>query len=390
MAAHRPHDQPARLDPCSAAMGKLLAETWSSGMLVLPPRDDSSPVRLPGLHKSVLPSSLSGQARVSLAGVGERFAAWRVTPQLNAPVIVRIPHVPASELHQDLSHEIAALTLIPDEVGPDPIAFHDDPELSPISHPYVVTTDVPGAAAAPAAWTQHHLSAHAALLARLHTIQATGRGPVSLGADVWAQVPPGPPSLLSEVAEQIASWRSQHPQVLADQQLEPFLEAAHQRVAAIEPEIVSLDQFVLAHGDLCATNILWAPPSDESAAPAVPTVRYIDFEWAQGDDPARDLAIIGGAVHGGPWFVPMGERQVEQFVAEYVTARAEHGEVPGSVADTVALRRRMRAWTAYDRTAMLVHVAIRAASDPSYRSTLATLRRTLAAELELKDGAEGP
>src|SRR5690625_2965822 len=186
MAAIRPEDHPARVDPRSEAMGELLAETWSSGMLVLPPRDDSSPVRLPGLHKSVLPSSLSGRARVSLAGVGERFAAWRVSPQQNAPEIVRIPHGAASELQQGLSHEIAALTLIPDEVGPDPIAFQDDPRLSPLGHAYVVTTDIPGTAAAPSAWTQRHLSAHAAHLALLHTIQAPGRGPVSLGADVWA------------------------------------------------------------------------------------------------------------------------------------------------------------------------------------------------------------
>ena len=380
MSATRPEDHPARVDPRSEAMGELLAETWSSGMLVLPPRDDSSPVRLPGLHRSVLPSSLSGRARVALAGVGERFAAWRVTPQLNAPVIVRVPHVAASELHQGLAHEIAALTLIPDGAGPDPVAFQDDPRLSPLGHAYVVTTDIPGTAAAPTAWTQRHLSAHAAHLALLHTIEATGRGPVSLGADVWAQVPPGPPSLLTEVAEEIATWRAQHPQVLADQQLEPFLEAAHEVVAGIESEIAGLDQFVLAHGDLCATNILWEPPADGSV---LPSVRYIDFEWAQGDDPARDLAIIGGAVHGGPWFVPMGERQVELFVAEYVAARAEHGPVPDSVADTAALRRRMRAWTAYDRTAMLVHVAVRATADPSYRPILAVLRRTLAAELGL-------
>lgn len=380
MAATRPEDRPARVDPRSEAMGELLAETWSSGMLVLPPRDDSSPVRLPGLHKSVLPPTLSGRARVSLAGVGERFVAWRVSPQLNAPVIVRIPHVAASELHQGLSHEIAALTLVPGEVGPAPVAFQDDPRLSPIGHAYVVTTDVPGTAAAPTAWTQRHLSAHAAHLALLHTVEATGRGPVSLGADVWAQVPPGPPSLLTEVAEEIVIWRAQHPQVLAKQQLEPFLEAAYEVVAGIEAEIAGLDQFVLAHGDLCATNILWERPVDESA---LPSVRYIDFEWSQGDDPARDLAIVGGSVHGGPWFVPMGERQVEQFVTAYVTARAEHGQVPDSVADTAALRRRMWAWTAYDRTAMLVHVAVRATADPSYRPILAVLRRTLAAELGL-------
>src|SRR5699024_6125590 len=125
MSATRPEDHPARVDPRSEAMGELLAETWCSGMLVLPPRDDSSPVRLPGLHRSVLSSTLAGWARVALAGAGGRFAAWRVTPQLNSSVIVRVPHVAVSELLQGLAHEIAALTLIPDGAGPDPFAFQD-------------------------------------------------------------------------------------------------------------------------------------------------------------------------------------------------------------------------------------------------------------------------
>src|SRR5690625_1881659 len=151
MSATRPEDHPARVDPRSEAMGELLAETWSSGMLVLPPRDDSSPVRLPGLHRSVLPSSLSGRARVALAGVGERFAAWRVTPQLNAPVIVRVPHVAASELHQGLAHALAALTLIPDGVGPDPDAFQAAPRHDPLGHASLATHDRPGTPAAPPA-----------------------------------------------------------------------------------------------------------------------------------------------------------------------------------------------------------------------------------------------
>ena len=88
--AHHQAELPSALpDPASPAMGELLVRAWREGTLVLPLREDSSPVRLPGLHKSVLPSSLSGRARVALAGVGERFAAWRVTPQEGAAVIVR-------------------------------------------------------------------------------------------------------------------------------------------------------------------------------------------------------------------------------------------------------------------------------------------------------------
>src|SRR5699024_7581635 len=59
IAPHQSEHPPALLDPASPAMGELLAEAWRAGTLVLPLRDETSPVRLPGLHRSVLPSSLS-------------------------------------------------------------------------------------------------------------------------------------------------------------------------------------------------------------------------------------------------------------------------------------------------------------------------------------------
>ncbi|GAA1490721.1 aminoglycoside phosphotransferase family protein [Brachybacterium sacelli] len=380
MVPVRPGHPTALLDPASSAMGRRLVEAWRSGTLVLPLREDVSPVRLPGLHRSVLPSSLSGPARAVLAGVGERFAAWRVIPHENAAVIVRIPHIAPSELQQDLVHEIAALAMVPREVGPTPIAVHDDPASSPLGHPYVVTTDVTGTAAAPESWTARHLETHAARLAQLHSVPAPGRGPVTLGEDPWAAVPPGPPSLLREVEQEAASWGELHGGVIAEHGLEPFVEAALERVAGVEEEIADLDGFVLAHGDLCATNILWHHAGADSADPVV---RYIDFEWAQGDDPARDLAIIGGSVHGGPWYVPLDEQQVDAFVRAYVRARGELGEVPVSAADVGALRGRMRVWTAYERTAMLVHVASRAATRAAHRRVLPVLHDSLARELEL-------
>ena len=363
-------------------MGERLTAAWEDGTLVLPLREDSSPVRLPGLHKSVLPASLSGPARAQLAGIGERFAAWRVVPQGNAPVIVRIPHVPLDEMHQDLTHEIAALTLIPPAVGPHPIAVEDDPALSPLGVPYVVTTEVPGTAAPPQTWTAPHLDAHARLLARLHSVPAPGRGPVSFGEDPWSAVHgQHSASLLAEVEAEIGAWRAKHAATISRHDLEPFLEAARERVAGVDAEVAELDGLVLAHGDLCATNIMWERPAEGPE----PLVRYIDFEWAQGDDPARDLAIIGGPVHGGPWYLPLEEESVDRFVRTYAQARAEQGELPEAVADQSALRNRMRAWTAYERTAMLVHVASRADAGSSHREVLPVLRGTLARELGLAD-----
>lgn len=362
-------------------MGDRLLAAWADGTLVLPLRDKDSPIRLPGLHKHVLPASLSGAARASLAGIGERFAAWRLAPSDNASVIVRIPHVGPDRLQDDLVHEVAALTHIPSGVGPEPIAVHDDPDTSPIGVPYVVTTDVPGHTAPPSAWTPQWLSAHARRLAHLHTVPAPGRAAVQLGEDPWATIEPQGASLLDEVSTFAARSRELHGPMITAAGLEPFLDAMLRRVAAVADEIAQLDGYVLAHGDLCATNVLWERAKDEA-----PVVRFIDFEWAQGDDPARDLANIGGAVHGGPWYVPMDEPTVDRFVRDYVEARrvlADGQPLPGSVSDLGSLRRRMRAWTAYERTAMLLHVRARAAQDRSYLPIAGELHSTLGTELDL-------
>ena len=94
-------------------------------------------------------------------------------------------------------------------------------------------------------------------------------------------------------------------------------------------------------------------------------------------------------MHGGPWYVPMDEQRVTRFVECYLQARAETGEVPEAVADVAALRRRMHAWTAYERTAMLVHVASAASTRVSHQRVLPCLRSTLAAHLDREDGADG-
>lgn len=373
-----PHDASLA---ASSTMGERIAAAWSAGTLVLPLRDADHPVRLPGLSRSVLPASLTGTARVALAGVGETFAAWRVVPPEHPPLIVRVPHRDPAELHQPLAAEVAALTLAPPEVGPEPVAVQEDATDGPLGLPYVVTTEVPGTAAAPRTWTDAHLLAHARLLARLHAVPAPGRGPLRLGEDPWAGVPTGPASLLGEVEQEVARWRERAAAALAEQRLEPFLEVLLERVADIEAEVAALDGFVLAHGDLCATNVLWSRGAMEQE----PHVRFIDFEWAQGDDPARDLAILGGTVTGGPWFVPMDEQATAGFVEAYVRERPRHGELPASVADLPSLRRRMRAWTAYDRTALLVHLAHRGPRTTAARRALGELRSTLSVELGIAD-----
>src|SRR5699024_1492371 len=119
MSATRPEDHPARVDPRSEAMGELLAETWSSGMLVLPPRDDSSPVRLPGLHRSVLPSSLSRRARGALA------AAARGPVRLGVGVGARLalgPRSPRTEYAGGIETWAAQHPQVPPGTQPQPFA----------------------------------------------------------------------------------------------------------------------------------------------------------------------------------------------------------------------------------------------------------------------------
>lgn len=379
-------------------MGQRILAAWADGTLVMPLGRSEEPLRLPGMPKRILPPGVAGEARIELVGVGEHFAVWRLDPHDNGPIAVRIPHVPQSELVQPMRHEVAALTLAPGSVGPAPFAFHEDPDTSPLGRAYVAVEFMPGAPLPPSAWSPAHLAEHARVLARLHAVPAPGRGRVQLGKDPWALVPASPHRLLPE-AEQLAQWvREAAEGAIRPKRLARILDAMLARVEALDPLLAELDGFVLAHGDLCATNVMWDDGAGrdsagregagrdsadgEGAADARElSARYIDFEWAQGDDPARDLAIIGGAVHAGPWYVPMDEDAVAAFVREYARTRAETGEAPASARDPEALRERMRLWTAFERTGMLGHVARRSRSADAYAQLLPQLRDTLEVEL---------
>lgn len=355
-----------------------IAAAWADGTLLLPLRRPDEPIALPGVPAHVLPTGLSGEAQVSFAGSGTHFEVWRVDREEGGPIAVRIPHVPASELVQPMSHEVAALISAPAGVAPSPFAFHDDPAQSPIGVPYLAVEFMPGHPLAPADWTLEHLRAHARTLAHLHTITAPGRGPIELGPDPWASATDRSPALLPE-AEQLADWvRDGADGVIPRERLEPILTAMLTRVQRLDPLLTSLDGFVLAHGDLCATNITWDLDATE------PTARYIDFEWAQADDPARDLAIIGGRVHTGPWYIPLDDHQVDAFVRTYAQARTDLGNAPASATDPASLRERMRLWTAFERTGMLGHVARRSRTSSEYARLLPRLQRTLEAELGVR------
>lgn len=375
----------------SAPMGERIRRAWQDEVLLLPLDEAGHARRLPGQPKHSRLSGLGGAAQVELLGTGETFAAWRLRAADGTDLLVRIPwHEPA----HPLADELAALTQVPPGVGPEPLALHDDPEDSPLGVPYLVTTPIPGQILAPEAWTRSHLLAHAERLAQLHRVTTPGRGPIALGEDPWKRMSPARPSLLDLFA---ADTQHVDPAVLDLAGGPAVLRAAERALRSADPAFGDLEGFVLSHGDLCATNIVWeegrgettpssGAPTSRSGAPlprsgptlprsTPPLPRFIDFEWAMGDDPARDLAIIGGPVHGGPWYVPLTDDDVDAFVNRYLHARGRLDDtpdlprlegqaplLPAPMLDPAGLRARRAAWEVYEKTAMLLHVAGRVAS----------------------------
>lgn len=360
----------------SPAFGERLLAAWRDGTLI--------PDGADGAHSA-------REAQAVVTGVGESFVAWRLTPAHGERLVVRVPWRPLDDLAQPLGEEIAALGHVDPAVGPRPVAACTDPGRSPIELPYVVTSYVPGRVLAPRRWTSAHLAAHARTLAVLHRPVLPGRGrllPGGTRAEQEAGLVRGPFSILAEVDGAFSWWREHHPEVTGEPLTAGLLDAARAVCAAAEPVAARLDSFTLAHGDLCATNVVW----EDDGSGAGPVPRYIDFEWAQGDDPARDVAIIGGPVHGGPWYVPMDAEAHEAFLLAYVDAA--RALAPDRALDLDELRIRRDAWEAYERTAMYLHVARRAADgDPVHAAALPVLRdglaRRLSGELPESCGAGG-
>lgn len=327
-------------DPREPAFARRIMRAWASGELI-PARGDA-PTPAP--------------AAVSLAGVGESCAVWELSTPGAAPLVVRVPwHGEAEDASAALRREATALRLIPSGTGPRVIALHAGTEV--LGRPALVLTRQPGTQLSPSAWTRTHLQAHARALAAFHQVEMPGRG----------ELPPRDPqplaSLPSTVAAEFATTAGENPELLRTHDLQPLIDAALRRLG--QTDWGSARRLVLAHGDLCATNVLW-----EAGTP-----RFIDVEWAMADDPARDLAIIAGPVHGGPWYVPATGGDVEAMVRAYVDTLAEHG-IPE---DTGALLERIPAWWAYERTAMLLHT-LRRAADGSvmHREAARSIHRGLA------------
>lgn len=391
--------------------------------------------------------------RMELLGTGGTFAAWRAARDEagadaeaeaeaesaasesaagggGADLVVRVPWRPGSV---ELADEVAGIALAPAGIGPEVIAWCEDTAASEIGTPYMVTTAVEGEILPPSAWTREHLLAHARQIAALHRVAAPGRGPVSPEPEPWRRAQATGVSLAgwlrrdrAELAQRQASGQREGFEQQEALGLDALLDAAGAWLERQDPLLTGGIDWVLCHGDLCATNVVWAPG---------PTLhpRFIDFEWAMADDPARDLAIIGGPVHGGPWYVPMDDAAIDALIAEYVRERRRLAGLPPSDAqnagdvcgarsvrrseasqgpresrhpeasreleneqdleqereraerlDPRALRARRDAWEVYEKTAMLLVVAQRAQrGEALYGDALPVLRSTLERRLGL-------
>lgn len=279
-----------------------------------------------------------------LVGTGESYAAWRVQEGL-LRVALRHPR----DMPKSIADEFAAMRLVPADLGSHGIAYDADPD-NPLGHAYVVTTFVPGRVLAPQEWTPPRIHRHVEQLARLHTVHP----------------PAGPSSPVSaEARAGLAWWRGRRPDVVesVEHLIEPWLAYLHARDDAWDGAV----RAGLIHGDLVTTNIV----TDDAGVP-----RYVDWEWGGPGDPSKDLAMVGGTVHGGRWYVPLDDAGTADIVAHYVTARA----ALGAPVDPERLARQRDAWEVAERMLVLFHFLTRA-EDPVYRAATDRIAATLTVRL---------
>ena len=297
---------------------------------------------------------------VERLGTGESYTAWRIGSGEQARVL-RLPRRPPHDLPRPLETEFEALRRVPPELGPSAVALETGSD-NPLGTPYMVTTHVPGRALRATDWNPRLATALAHQIARLHDALATGPAPST------AFVPGA-----GEQGEELLTWWGEHhPETLTDPRVRALLPVWRRELDRLAPAFEAVPTHRLIHGDAVATNVILGPDG---------LPRLIDFEWSRPGDTAKDLALIGGRVTGGPWYLPMTSDDVTAFVTEYSRySRRSRLAQDSSAIDPQRLLERRDAYELLDRLGNLLYCLSRP-GEARYDRWADDLARSLTARL---------
>ena len=193
-------------------------------------------------------------------------------------------------------------------------------------------------------------------IARLHEAFATSPAPSAVFV----------PSAGEQGEELLTWWGRHHPETLTDPRVTALLPAWRRELTRLAPAFEAVPIHPLIHGDVVVTNVILGPDG-------VP--RLIDFEWSGPGDRAKDLALIGGRVIGGPWYLPMTPDDVAAFVTEYSRYSRHAGAI-----DPQQLLARRDAYELLDRMGNLLYCLSRP-GEARYGRWADDLARSLTARL---------
>ena len=297
---------------------------------------------------------------VERLGAGESYTAWRIGSGEQARVL-RLPRRPPQDMPRSIQAEFEVLRRVPPELGTSAVALETGSD-NPLGTPYMVTTHVPGRALRATDWNPWFATALAHQIARLH--EALAAGPAPSAAFV--------PSADEQGEELVTWWGEHHPQTLTDPRVRELLPAWRRELDRLAPAFEAVPTHRLIHGDAVAPNVILGPDG---------LPRLIDFEWSGPGDTAKDLALIGGRVTGGPWYLSMTPDDVTAFVTEYsrYSRRSRLAQDTGAT-DPQRLLERREAYELLDRLGNLLYCLSRP-GEVRYGRWADELARSLTARL---------